>query len=169
MLFPWMPYFLTFITICFLTYAIFTDVRNFTIPNFVSLAIILFFVPWAFTVDFSLDAVASRFLVAAAVLAIGFFLFMLRVLGGGDVKLIAAVSLWIGPENILQFFFLIALIGGVLGLVLILFRRMTLPQGLRQYSWVEKQYSNTTEVPYALAISPAAIYILLNGIDFSSV
>ena len=40
-------------------------------------------------------------------------------LGGGDAKLLAAASLWVGPDQLLPFVALVAVFGGVLALILV--------------------------------------------------
>jgi len=49
-------------------------------------------------------------------------LFMMRWLGGGDVKLMAAVAALAGAENLIAIFIMDALLGGVAALALILIR-----------------------------------------------
>jgi prepilin peptidase CpaA len=53
------------------------------------------------------------------VFAIGFLLFALNFIGGGDAKLLAAVALWAGPEHILDLLLVTALAGGGLSLILL--------------------------------------------------
>ena len=45
-------------------------------------------------------------------------------LGGGDVKLIAALSLWAGPGHLASFLLAVALSGGVLALAMVLAGRL---------------------------------------------
>lgn len=49
-------------------------------------------------------------------------LFLLRGMGGGDVKLMAAIGALAGPQNCLLIFVLTALIGGVLAVALLLWK-----------------------------------------------
>jgi len=55
-------------------------------------------------------------------LLIYFPLFMLRGMGAGDVKLMAAVGALVGPGNWLRIFVLTALIGGAIAVGTILYR-----------------------------------------------
>jgi prepilin peptidase CpaA len=54
----------------------------------------------------------------AAVFVVGFALFRLGLMGGGDGKLLAAVALWAGPGQILPVLLVIALAGGVIAITL---------------------------------------------------
>jgi prepilin peptidase CpaA len=58
-------------------------------------------------------------LCAAAVFIVGALLFSRGLIGGGDVKLLAAATLWAGPGATLPLLFLTGLLGGVLCLLLL--------------------------------------------------
>jgi len=90
-------------------YGAISDVTTFTIPNWVPYGIVALFalfaaVTWAKTpvlVDLGLGLLTF-------VICIVFW--KLKWLGGGDVKFISAVSLWMGPGQILVFLVLLALL-----------------------------------------------------------
>src|SRR5881394_4186490 len=69
----------------------------------------------------SLSPTALGMAVACAVVvfAVGAAAFAVGGLGGGDVKLFAAVSLFAGPPRLLDFLAVTALVGGVLGLAIL--------------------------------------------------
>jgi prepilin peptidase CpaA len=60
---------------------------------------------------------------AALVFAVGLGLFARALIGGGDVKLLAALSLWAGPEQFVWFFLVTTLAGGALSLISLWCRR----------------------------------------------
>jgi prepilin peptidase CpaA len=78
------------------------DFLDFFISNRLVLALIGLYPIYVFTTGGSVDWLGG-ILVALAVLAVGFFLFAFNWIGGGDVKLMAAVSLWAGPTLIASF------------------------------------------------------------------
>jgi len=49
-------------------------------------------------------------------------LFILRAMGGGDVKLMAAIGCMVGPQNWFQVFLLASLVGGIYAVCLLTFR-----------------------------------------------
>jgi len=49
--------------------------------------------------------------------------FLLRGMGGGDVKFLAALGAWLGPTSLLSLTFYTAIAGGVMALVVVLWRR----------------------------------------------
>jgi prepilin peptidase CpaA len=60
---------------------------------------------------------------AGAVFVVGLGLFARDLIGGGDVKLLAALSLWAGPDQFVSFLLITALTGGALSLLTLWYRR----------------------------------------------
>ena len=94
------------------------DWSRFIIPNRLSLAIVGLWVIHALILV--LQGHPAMFIVwaiaiALLVFAIGFGLFALRLLGGGDVKLLAAATLWAAPDYVLPFILIVTLAGALLG------------------------------------------------------
>ena len=91
--------------------------------------------------------VALQFGVALVAFAILAVLFALRAMGGGDVKLLTALALWIEPMLFLKLIVLMALLGGVLTLVL--------------GAWhVMRRRKDRLAIPYGVAISAAGLWVL---------
>jgi prepilin peptidase CpaA len=102
------------------------DVRRLIIPNRYCLAIALLYPLYVFASPGSVDWIGGL-AAGAALLAVGFVLFALRVTGGGDAKLLAATALWAGPALLPEFIFVTALAGGAVALAVIIYRRLTAP------------------------------------------
>jgi prepilin peptidase CpaA len=94
------------------------DLSTLRIPNRLSLAIVLLF-PAHLAASGSVTEAVPAMAVAAAVFLGGWALFSFRLIGGGDVKLAAAVALWAGPPLVGQFLMLTLLLGGGLALLMI--------------------------------------------------
>ena len=96
------------------------DLRTMRIADTVSLAIVGIFGVWALSGlgdgNTTLSNIGLAAGCAVAVFAIGALGFAVGVLGGGDVKLLAASSLFAGPALLPEFLMVTALAGGVLGL-----------------------------------------------------
>lgn len=90
-----------------------TDLRSYRIPNRISLAIAAGYPIFAITggADWR-----SGLLAGAIVFAIGVFLYSRDLMGGGDVKLLAAVSLWAGTDLVLPMVVIITMTGGIMSL-----------------------------------------------------
>lgn len=97
------------------------DIGRLRIPNFLTFGLAgLFF--GAALLNASAVAWGSHLLAGLLVLGAGAVLFRLGMFGGGDVKLLAATSLWIGLEGLWSHLLVVALFGGVLALLLLLLR-----------------------------------------------
>lgn len=86
------------------------------------------------------------------ILTVGSFLFQRGVLGGGDVKLWAAVALWFKLPQLPVLILYIALTGGVLALVSILKRFFTRPDKSADGSNISS-LKRARSVPYGVAIA----------------
>lgn len=136
------------------------DLASFTIPNFLSLALAGTFALFALVLSFSPGAVGLHLLTGFAGLAIGFALFALNYIGGGDAKLYAAMSLWLGPHDLLSYTLVAAILGGVLTLTLLALRQWPLPVGLARQGWILKLHDQRSGIPYGVALAAGAFVIL---------
>ncbi|HVC56231.1 MAG TPA: prepilin peptidase [Stellaceae bacterium] len=106
--------------------AAFEDLRRLVIPNLLSIILCAL---WPFHFYFagtpSLSGALLTIGCALAVFVGGFILFAFKQLGGGDVKLLGAVTLWAGgPTGTYELLVLVAIIGGALALLLLLVDRL---------------------------------------------
>jgi prepilin peptidase CpaA len=65
---------------------------------------------------------AFHFCGAGLVLAVGVLLFNRELVGGGDVKLLAAATLWYGIDRLPDFLFAVSIAGGLLALAMLVAR-----------------------------------------------
>ena len=93
------------------TIAMYTDIRSLTIPNWTSLAIAAAFLPFALLMDVSFVKILMQYGIGIAAFLIGAILFQFRLFGGGDVKLFAAICIWINPAILPAYLGLVAFIG----------------------------------------------------------
>jgi prepilin peptidase CpaA len=94
-------------------YAIVSDFTRLTIPNWIPLVLVGAFVPFALLyVD--PNGLPRHLLMAGVVFCLGFVFFALGWIGGGDVKLLTAVTLWVGAPAAPQFVMIMAVLGAAL-------------------------------------------------------
>jgi prepilin peptidase CpaA len=98
----------------------FEDVRSRTIPHAAILSIVALYAIYAAA---GYGDWRTGLAGAGILLLIGFILFHLNVMGGGDSKLIAALGLWTGLGAMGSFVFYTALAGGVVALLVLLRQR----------------------------------------------
>ncbi len=136
------------------------DVAEFRIPNFLCLAIAALYPAYAIGSAQPVDWPLATAL-AAGLLVIGIALFCCGVVGGGDVKLLAAVTLWAGPAHIIALLLVMAIAGGVVGLMMMLSRHAVAVQAM---SWLGADRLAAAiagqKVPYGVAIA-AGVYLTL--------
>ena len=74
-----------------------------------------------FTALFHTDQLFFHLLNFLYVAGVGIILFRKKVLGGGDVKFIAALALWFMPQQLGLFVFSVLICGGILGSIYLAF------------------------------------------------
>lgn len=124
------------------------DVRSRRIPNWLNLAIALTAIPFWWMSGLSLwPDVAAQVGLAAGLFVFFAILFHLGMMGGGDVKLLAALGLWMPLTAMVKLLVIMSLAGGVLTLVML---------ARRKRASDEKR----TEVPYGIAIAFAGMWLI---------
>jgi prepilin peptidase CpaA len=144
------------------------DLASFTIPNLLpAVMALLFFVFVALALasghsNLSVTLGGIGWHVAAALVALvaGMALFAAGYVGGGDAKLYAAASLWLGWDMLLEYTLLASLMGGALTLALLAVRRMPLPAMLHGQPWLLRLVDRQAGVPYGIALAAAALLML---------
>ncbi len=128
--------------------AAFTDFRHRTISNWLSGAIALTAPLFWWANGLSLwPELALQLGVAVATFAVLAGLFALKAMGGGDVKLLAALALWIEPLDFVRLLIVMALAGGVLTIVIGLY-------------YLTRREREKIAVPYGVAIAFAGLWVL---------
>ena len=134
------------------------DALSYTIPNWISLALVALFPLAAVAAGLPLATMALHAGVGVAMLVVGMFMFALRWIGGGDAKLFAAGALWLGWPALTPFVLYAALAGGALTLCLLSLRSPALrPMALLGPGWMHRLAEPDGPVPYGVAIAIGAI------------
>lgn len=128
---------------------IFFDLSQMRIPNLLSIILIVLFVASAFAL--SPSEIGVRMAQAAIVFALGFFAFMFHLFGGGDVKILAALALFVPLEHAAG---VLLVFSGTLivGTIAVLLLRNIKP--MRESNWA---FLNTSQMPMGLPIGLAGI------------
>lgn len=142
-----------------LIYAGISDAMSFTISNKVSLALFVGFILLVPFSGLSLEAIGSHILVGFLMLVIGFIFFARGYFGGGDAKIIAASSLWLGPEYTVMFLIFAAFYGGLLSVIVLKIYTTPLPPFLAKQKWLVNYQTGTAAVPYGIAIGLSGLSI----------
>ena len=131
-----------------LLFACYGDLRARTIPNGLNIAIALLAIPfwWASGLSPWPDMALQ---VGVAALAFIFFAgaFALGAMGGGDVKLIGAIALWLPWPALLLMLVIMSLAGGALTLAMMIRKKLARTEG-------------PLEIPYGVAIAFAGLWMI---------
>lgn len=136
------------------------DLATFTIPNLLSLTLAIAFFLFGLAVRFAPAAFSFHLLAGMIALVVGFGLFALGYIGGGDAKLFAAVALWLGLRDFLSYALAASVVGGFLTLALVTFREWPLPAGLARQAWILKLHEKSSGIPYGVALAGGALLLL---------
>lgn len=142
-----------------LIFAGITDAMSFTIPNRISLLLFIAFVVLVPFSDLTLAEIGSHVMVGFLMLVVGFILFARGYFGGGDAKIIAVASLWLGPEYTGMFVLFAAIYGGALSVIVLKIYQTPLPSFLANQKWLVNYQTGTAAVPYGIAIGLAGLSV----------
>lgn len=133
------------------------DLTSMTIPNWISLSIVVAFPVAALVAGLSWTELGLHLAIGLLALFVGMAMFALRFLGGGDAKLMAAVCLWLGVSGSSQFLVWTAIVGGLFALSLIVARsrgQALVPLGP---VWFGTLMQPRGDIPYGVAIAIGAL------------
>lgn len=154
--------FLTAVVLVVTVMACVSDVRSLRIPNLYSVIVIAAFAiaflvsPEAFGKWWHhLGAFAGMFVITYAMFCFG-------MLGAGDSKFGSALALWVGLKGLMPYLLLMAMMGGVIGIVSIFFRKKKPFANPLPGSWMAVAQEGKNSVPYGVAISFGAVGALLH-------
>ncbi len=142
-----------------MAFAASSDFFTMTISNRISLILTAGFFALALGTGMPLVEIGNHVAAGALVLALAFFFFIRRWVGGGDAKLAAATALWFGWAHLFDYMLYASLLGGVLTLALLEFRKLTMPRPLIGKEWAERLHRPGGGVPYGIALAIAALVI----------
>lgn len=137
------------------------DLRHRRLANTLVVSYALLFVPVAWQMEFNAGMWGAHLLVAGLAFLALLGLFVLGVMGGGDVKLGSAILLWAGPQYALPVLALVAWIGGVLAVLgLLADRTSTSRLSVSWVSTIRQALSARRGVPYGVALAGGGVWLL---------
>ncbi|MGB5948976.1 MAG: prepilin peptidase [Parvibaculum sp.] len=135
------------------------DLTTMTIPNWLTLGLTIAFFISAVSLGMPLADIARHASAGFALLLIGMGLFARGWIGGGDAKLVAAASLWLGWGDALPYLLLASIFGGGLTLFILFYRTLPLPMFLYRQGWLLRLHDRKEGVPYGIALAVAGLFI----------
>ena len=133
------------------------DVRTFTISNRLNATIALFAPVYWWSEHLPLwPDIALQVGIALAVFAVLAVTFYIGMMGGGDVKLAAALALWFSPASTLKFLVIMSIAGGILTAIVLIAHKLR-PGRIKNS---DGEITGKVEIPYGVAIAFGALWIL---------
>jgi prepilin peptidase CpaA len=136
------------------------DVLSLRIPNGIPLGLVVLFA-LQLLVEPGVHAPLDHFLAMAVTLLILLPVFALDMLGGGDIKLLAAVALWLGMQKLAALLVLVGIVGGIFAL-LWLATRWLIRRGLGDRP-LPTSLQADAPLPFALPITVVAALLFPTG------
>ncbi len=130
-----------------LAVAVVGDLRARIIPNRLNAAIALAAPLYWLAAGLGWSDIFWQVGTAVAVFALFALAFRLGAMGGGDVKLITAIALWLPPGATLKLIVIMSVAGGVLTLAMLVRHRLARREA-------------ALEVPYGVAIAGAGFWLI---------
>lgn len=133
---------------CLLLAAVFTDLRRRTIEHWTNGSIALLapvywwaagYAPW--------PDMAIQIGLALGVFAFFTAIYATGAMGGGDVKLLGALALWLPIAPLLNMLFIMAIAGGVITLIALIIHKI-------------RKSNGKIEVPYGVAIAIGGLWVM---------
>lgn len=133
------------------------DLTTMTVPNRIPVLLVVGFACLAPIVGLSLPEIGLQAAAAVAALFIGFGMFAVGWIGGGDAKLFAATVLWLNPEALMTYVLVSTILGGVLTVLLLAYRSCPLPPFMMSQGWISRLHEPQEGVPYGIALAAGGL------------
>ncbi len=133
---------------CLLLVAVFTDLKGRTIEHWTNGAIALLAPFYWWSLGYALwPDVAIQIGIALGVFAVFAAIYATGAMGGGDVKLLGALALWLPILPLMDMLFIMALAGGVITIIAIVSHKI-------------RKMQDKIEVPYGVAIAVGGLWVM---------
>jgi prepilin peptidase CpaA len=142
-----------------MAFAASSDLFTMTISNRISLILVAGFVALAIGSGMPPGEMLQHAGAGGLVLAVTFTFFLFGWVGGGDAKLAAATALWLGWAHLFDYLLYASILGVVLTLALLEFRKFSMPSVLSGREWAERLHKPGGGVPYGIALAVAALVV----------
>ena len=142
-----------------MAYAAVSDLLTMTIPNRVSLILVAAFLAMAILTGMPVEAIGMHVAAGILVLVITFSMFAMGWIGGGDAKLAAATGMWCGFGVLLDYALVASVLGGIMTLVILYWRKALLPEFALKIDWIARLHHAQTGIPYGIALAAAGLMV----------
>lgn len=141
-------------------FAAISDILSMTIANRVSIILIGAFAVAAPMAGMDWSVYGMHFFAAGLVLMATFAMFALGGMGGGDAKLLAATSLWMGfGLHLVEYLVVSAFIGGALTVLILLYRNSPISVIGGRADFLRRIGDDKEGIPYGVALGIGGLFV----------
>jgi len=138
------------------------DLTRYIIPNWLSASLLLLYPLGVYMAQHSVDwkmAIVGMLIV----LVVGYGIFVMKWMGGGDIKLLTVCSLWVGLHNLLEYLFYVTLLGGGMSVGILVLRKVIpfVPQLVGRK--MPRILQDGAPVPYGVVIAGGFLIMIWTG------
>lgn len=149
-----------------------SDYRGLKIPNIYSVLVLaLFFVAYGVLyvsgAHHVFGSILAHVLSSIVMFVLTLVLYLARMIGAGDSKFAASLSIWAGLSGISFFLFFMAVTGGLLGAVTLYLQNKKPVASPAADGWIDQVQKGANKVPYGIAIAAGAVVSMLHNDFFS--
>ena len=146
-----------------LVYAAIGDFMTMRIPNWLNLSIFLLFFPAAFLAGMSMEQFMWHAITFVLTLLVGFVLSMTIRFGGGDAKMMAALSIWFNGQSLALFLAYSGIAGGILAIVMKIWQVMRIEDSVWNNGRLSRVLFKELDLPYGIAFASGALLAFPNS------
>lgn len=142
-----------------MAYAASSDLLTVKISNKLNLALAVAYFGMAAATGQSMNIIMVNVACGVVMLLLTFAMFSAGWMGGGDAKLAAATTLWMGFPLVLEYALAASFLGGALTLALLFARRHVLPDFMMRQKWIAHLHDKSTGIPYGIALAAGGLLL----------
>ena len=150
----------TGVFVALVVWGMWSDLVSLTIPDAVSIGLVLGFLLAAVLAGAPWLLVLKHLGLGVAVYVLAAVLVLLNTFGGGDAKMLAVIAIWAGWPMLITLLVWTALLGGLLAVIILIFRKIPLSPGLAGQAWIQRLHRRDKGIPYGLAIGLGSLLLL---------
>lgn len=149
-----------------MVWAAYSDLSSYTLSNRLCLSVALLYPVYLFTLSIYDHGLPTGEIVISLALAMVVFIicagfFALGLMGGGDVKLMPAITLWAGTGYILDYLVITSVVGGLFATAIMIRNRRNQSKYPKSSENINLSMANIkhSAVPYGVGIAIGGLYV----------
>ncbi len=136
-----------------------SDFFTLKIPNWLNAVIAVSVVPFVILAGMPLEIFAWHIIAGLVTFVVGFILFSINIIGGGDAKMLAACAVWVGWDVLMEFAVVTVFAGAVLVIAIKVWVFFANRKDIKGMDWAKNFLSKKPQLPYGIAIAAGGVIV----------